>query len=99
MKSTSIFKKLPDDIWRYIYKYIFDLSEIKKIKDKYLYKDNEYKYYFEQRYNLTYSYYHWTEHFITFPSIVSCYFFNKGYYEVSDFNIYDVDNNEQLENL
>jgi hypothetical protein len=77
--------ELPDEIYRKIYSYIFDLRELLVLKKRYLYDDrDDFVYRYENRYDFN-SGYHWTQHGIVFPSIVSAYWFDKGFTEVCDY--------------
>jgi len=78
---------LPVEIYRKIYSYLFDLSEIKYIKNKYTHNDNNknkenfndsFRYYFSKHYIIL-GYDYWQKHFITLPSFISCYRFHKNY--------------------
>ena len=78
---------LPEEIQRKIYSYIFDstLCELKKLKSRYTYDDNDdFKNYYENRLIINGSY-HFTIHCIHFPTIVSAYLFDIGIKEICDF--------------
>jgi len=76
---------LPEKIHRKIYSYLFDLSEIKYIKNKYTHnntnQDNAnfndtFKHYFSDL-SFVWDYHYWQRYFIEFPNFVSCVRFHK----------------------
>lgn len=81
--------KIPNEIYREIYKYLYDITELNKLNKKYYYKEyNNYRYYFEKRYIINNIYY-FTRHYIIFPNIVSAYLFDNYKCDEDDYYIYD----------
>jgi len=71
--------QLPDEIYRLIYSYIYDVTPIRELRRKYVKNDTEYyRYRFEERVLLRNGWYHWTTYCAVFPSIVSAYWFDTG---------------------
>jgi hypothetical protein len=91
LKKKHIFYemiKLPNIFWHEIYIFKYEvLQELLKLKELYIFTDNSIIHTFDKRLRIINRYY-WIEYVIFFPTIVSCYYFNIGYYNTDDFENY-----------
>ena len=85
----KLIDKIPIEIHKEIHKYLYDLSELKKINKNYYYEEyHEYRYYFSQ----SFSYHglpYYTYHYIIFENIICAYLFDNYKSEIYDYYIYD----------
>jgi hypothetical protein len=88
-------EKLPNEIYRHIYKYVLDLTILDHLRLKYTsdnYPDFHYRY--ENRIVLYNGFYHFIEKHFYFPSIVSCYWFDSAIFEIN--HITDITEFEEI---